>query len=72
MKGVVLLLGCLAVISLDVQAGELYRWVDSTGVVHYSDMPPPKSEQAESIRISDSAGLLGNFASICCHPPLDS
>lgn len=27
-----------------VAAGPLYRWVDSTGKVHYSDQPPPQSE----------------------------
>jgi glutaredoxin len=25
------------------QAGNLYRWVDSNGTVHYSDQPPPPS-----------------------------
>jgi len=25
------------------QAGSLYRWVDDTGKVHYSDQPPPQS-----------------------------
>jgi glutaredoxin len=26
-----------------VQAGEVYRWVDSAGSVHYTDRPPPSS-----------------------------
>lgn len=26
-----------------VQAGEVYRWVDSAGGVHYTDHPPPAS-----------------------------
>ena len=56
MKHITLLTACLVLMSLDAQAGELYRWVDSKGVVHYSDMPPPKSEQAETIRLSNAAG----------------
>ena len=56
MKSVILLLGCLAILSLDAQAGELYRWMDSKGVMHYSDTPPPKSEQAEIKKISNSEG----------------
>ena len=56
MKHITLLTACLVLMSLDAQAGELYRWVDSKGTVHYSDTPPPKSEQAESIRFSATAG----------------
>ena len=56
MKRIVLLTACLAIMSLDTQAGELYRWVDSKGIVHYSDTPPPKSEQAETIKISNASG----------------
>lgn len=34
-----------------VTAGQLYRWVDERGVVHYSDQsPPPKARQVESLR----------------------
>ncbi|HCI14968.1 MAG TPA: glutaredoxin family protein [Gallionellaceae bacterium] len=35
-----LIVGLLAV-SLSAQAGELYRWVDEKGKVHYGDAPPP-------------------------------
>jgi hypothetical protein len=38
----VLSLGCLV---NTVQAGGLYRWVDSTGTVHYSDNIPPTASQ---------------------------
>lgn len=31
-------------------AGQLYRWVDERGVVQYSDQPPPKARQAETIK----------------------
>ncbi|MCR4302827.1 MAG: glutaredoxin family protein [Gallionella sp.] len=56
MKHIALLAVLLAPLSLDAHAGELYRWMDSKGVMHYSDMPPPKSEQAETIRLSNDAG----------------
>ena len=45
MKGAVLLLGCLAILSLTVQAADMYRWVDSRGIVHYSDLPSPDAEK---------------------------
>ena len=37
------------------QAGELYRWVDESGRVHYSDQPPPPEvrSQAERRRLGD-------------------
>lgn len=36
-----ILVGCLSVGM--VQAGELYRWTDADGKVHYTDQPPPAS-----------------------------
>jgi glutaredoxin len=30
--------------ALTGQASEMYRWVDSRGIVHYSDMPSPNAE----------------------------
>ena len=30
-------------------AAQAYRWVDANGVTHYSDSPPPESEQAASV-----------------------
>jgi hypothetical protein len=53
MKAIILLAACLAIMSLSVQAGELYRWVDSSGVVHYSDMP---SADAEKVDVMKSSG----------------
>ncbi|HYP67777.1 MAG TPA: glutaredoxin family protein [Thiobacillaceae bacterium] len=45
MKLVVLTLSLLA--ALPAAAGNLYRWVDSAGRVHYSDqVPPPKAKNA--------------------------
>jgi hypothetical protein len=43
----ILLLSCLAVISSNVQAGELYRWVDSSGKVYYGDVLPADALQVE-------------------------
>lgn len=48
MVRIVLLIACLAFTSVNLHAKELYRWKDSSGVIHYSDMPPPKSAQAET------------------------
>ena len=45
MKRIVLLLGCLAVMPSGAQAGELYRWVDAQGKVHYGDMLPVDAAQ---------------------------
>lgn len=53
MKRFVLLV-CLASLSLGVQAGELYRWVDSSGKVHYGDAPPP-GIQVEARKLSGGA-----------------
>lgn len=30
-----------------VGAGELHRWVDENGAIHYTDAPPPESARAE-------------------------
>lgn len=47
MKRIVLLLGCLAGISLNAHAGELYRWLDSSGKVYYGDVLPAGALQVE-------------------------
>lgn len=43
----ILLLACLAIISSTAQAGELYRWVDSSGKVYYGDVLPSDALQVE-------------------------
>jgi glutaredoxin len=63
MKFVVLTLSLLA--ALPAAADSLYRWVDETGRVHYSDQPPPpktknaiqKSYKGSVIESGDSYGL---------------
>jgi len=55
MKHIVLLLGCLAVMPSGVQAGELYRWLDAKGEVHYGDVPPLDATQIETRKFYDVA-----------------
>ncbi len=43
-----LLVLCLS--AIPVGAGQMYRWVDDRGQVHYSDQPPPKARKAETIK----------------------
>lgn len=52
MKRIVLLSGLLAV-SLFAQAGELYRWVDKAGKVHYGDEPPAEAALVEEKKFTD-------------------
>jgi glutaredoxin len=49
MKGIFLLMGLL--IMTNAQAGELYRWVDRDGKVHYGDMPQPGTEDLEQLKL---------------------
>lgn len=44
MRYLFLILLCLPVLPV---AGEVYRWVDSEGIVHYSDTPATGAEQVE-------------------------
>lgn len=50
MKRIVLLLSCLAVMPSGVQAGELFRWLDAQGKVHYGDVPPAGAAQVTPIK----------------------
>ena len=52
MKYIGLLLAYLLVISLGVQAGELFRWVDKNGKVHYSDTKPVDAVEIERKKLS--------------------
>ncbi|MFZ3018254.1 MAG: glutaredoxin family protein [Gallionella sp.] len=52
MKRMFLLFGLMATV-LQVQAGELYRWVDEKGKVHYGDAPPPVVD-VEKKKFSDA------------------
>jgi len=48
-----LLIGGLLAMSLSAQAGELYRWVDEKGKVHYGDVPAPVAD-IEKKKFSDA------------------
>ncbi len=50
MKRIVLLLCSLAVMPSGLQAGELFRWVDAHGKVHYGDVPPVDGVQVTPIK----------------------
>lgn len=54
MKNIVLLLGCLLLVPTGIHAGELYRWVDKSGKVHYSDAPAGESVPVERKKFSDT------------------
>jgi len=54
MTRIFLLLGLMAA-TLQVQAGELYRWADEKGKVHYGDAPPPAVDVEEK-NFHDPAG----------------
>ncbi|HEX5364310.1 MAG TPA: glutaredoxin family protein [Gallionella sp.] len=51
----IFLLGCLMTLSLPVQAGDLYRWVDGKGKVQYGDAPPPNAAMLEQLEFNDQA-----------------
>lgn len=55
MRKSVLLLSLLLV-SLNVAAGQLYRWVDAEGKVHYTDEPPPASAKQVQQKNLGAAG----------------
>lgn len=55
MKRIVLLLAGLLAVSLLAQAGELYRWVDKGGKVHYGDAPPSEAPLVDPLEFRDEA-----------------
>lgn len=54
MRRIVLLMGVLLAVSLSAQAGDLYRWIDEKGKVHYGDVPVPVAD-IEKKKFSDAA-----------------
>jgi glutaredoxin len=54
-KRIISLSACVAVLSFTVHAAEMYRWVDSNGIVHYSDVPSPDAEKINPGKFSDQA-----------------
>ncbi len=49
-----ILMGAALLAATGAMAGELYRWVDPQGVVHYGDYP--KAEDAERVKIHVQGG----------------
>ena len=47
MRHLVLLLACLVALPVGAGAGELFRWVDENGKVHYGDAPPASGAKVE-------------------------
>jgi glutaredoxin len=52
MKSIILLLACLAIIPTASLAGDLFRWVDKSGKVHYGDIPPAGDPDVERLKLS--------------------
>lgn len=53
------LFGALLLVALPVVSGELYKWTDANGVVHYSDAPPPAG-QYQTRTIKQPVASAGN------------
>lgn len=45
---------CVAVAA---RAGEYYKWTDASGVVHYSQTPPPAGRVAKIVRVDDDTSV---------------
>ena len=54
MRHIALLLACLLAIPSVAGAGELFRWKDESGRVHYGDAPPNKIKNVERKNLTSS------------------
>lgn len=54
MKSKVVLALLLAGVALGVDAGQLYKWVDSSGKVHYTDQPGPGDAAGKPLNVDAS------------------
>lgn len=52
MKRVILLLAGLLAIQFSAQAEVIYRWLGTSGEIHYGDMPPADPVQVEAIELA--------------------
>lgn len=52
LKNIIIIL-ILFALSLPAQSAEIYRWVDSEGVVHYTDDPPEGITEAKNLNVPD-------------------
>lgn len=48
------LLVCLSLLPLGAAGGEVYKWVDERGQIHYSNQRPPSADKVEVLDISES------------------
>lgn len=48
------LLVCLSLLPLGAARGEVYKWVDERGQIHYSNQRPPSVDKVEVLDISES------------------
>lgn len=55
MRAHFILAGILATATAGALAGELYRWVDQSGKVHYGDVPEAEAAKPVQKKFSDSA-----------------
>lgn len=55
MKRVVMFLVCLAMMPPGLRAGDLYRWLDNQGRVHYGDIPPVDGLDVQRMKFSSQA-----------------
>ncbi|MGH8122446.1 MAG: DUF4124 domain-containing protein [Rudaea sp.] len=46
------LLVALFFLAAVAQAGDLYKWTDNLGVLHYSDIPPPSTIKAQRVHVN--------------------
>lgn len=53
MKRTILFISAALIVVMSVQAGELYRWVDAHGKVHYGDRPALDAQQIEEKKFRD-------------------
>ena len=60
---------CVVLVYSQTSAGQVYRWVDEDGQVHYSQTPPPDqdSEAAETVQVEER----GRVNAACCREVRD-
>ncbi|HEX7112829.1 MAG TPA: DUF4124 domain-containing protein [Mizugakiibacter sp.] len=49
------LLPIVLMLALPAFAGQVYKWTDAKGTVHYSDSPPPQGARYSRVRVAGAA-----------------
>ena len=62
LRQVLITLFCLTVLLSPASQGELYKWVDENGKVHYGDSPPKNAE------LRKITGEVSSFSSVSVEP----